>query len=271
MIQSYAPLFRKVAEYTEILAKNPRSTVFIPLAEIYQRLNMKEDAWKIVCRGVEHLPDYCPGHAVLGRFQIERGEIEAALVSFTRAISLDGENIAALTGMARAQALKGDRQGARQTLQRAAALHPDDQGIQRMLAALGPTPAPTANAGQKEEDPRTSGVKRGEEPITTTTIAEIYIRQGFHKRALKVYRDLLQADPGNLELQKKYAALRRKIQAESGRQGGGISGEASPADSAGVAVPEAKPISSSRPSGRSEIIGQLERWLGAVRRRKENV
>ncbi|MFA4910348.1 MAG: hypothetical protein WC649_04825, partial [Desulfobacteria bacterium] len=51
--------------------------------------------------------------------------------------------------------------------------------------------------------------------ISTSTIAEIYIKQGHLKRALEIYRDILAADPENAAIQNKKGALMEKIK-ESG-------------------------------------------------------
>ena len=47
--------------------------------------------------------------------------------------------------------------------------------------------------------------------ISTSTIAEIYIKQGHLKRALEIYRDMLTADPENTEIQNKIQDLIERI------------------------------------------------------------
>lgn len=49
------------------------------------------------------------------------------------------------------------------------------------------------------------------DPLSTATIAELYIAQGFMKKALKIYRDLLDADPHNEELRSRLVELKHRI------------------------------------------------------------
>jgi hypothetical protein len=58
---------------------------------------------------------------------------------------------------------------------------------------------------------KVAAAEKSAEPISTATIAEIYIRQGFPEKALKVYRDLLRADPQNDQLRQKLIALKARL------------------------------------------------------------
>jgi len=49
------------------------------------------------------------------------------------------------------------------------------------------------------------------DPLTTLTLAELYVSQGFPKRALTILRELLEADPENLELKNRILALKQEI------------------------------------------------------------
>jgi len=51
----------------------------------------------------------------------------------------------------------------------------------------------------------------GKIKISTSTIAEIYIKQGHPKRALEIYRDILAADPENTAIQNKIKDLTERI------------------------------------------------------------
>jgi tetratricopeptide (TPR) repeat protein len=51
----------------------------------------------------------------------------------------------------------------------------------------------------------------GKDPLTTVTLAELYISQGFLKRALTIYRELLTADPDNEDLRQRLVDLKRII------------------------------------------------------------
>lgn len=50
-----------------------------------------------------------------------------------------------------------------------------------------------------------------QDPLRTATIAELYVSQGFLKKALKIYRDLSDANPDNEELRNRLVALKHRI------------------------------------------------------------
>jgi tetratricopeptide (TPR) repeat protein len=49
------------------------------------------------------------------------------------------------------------------------------------------------------------------DPLTTVTLAELFVSQGFPKRALTIFRELLETDPENLELKNRILALKQEI------------------------------------------------------------
>jgi hypothetical protein len=50
--------------------------------------------------------------------------------------------------------------------------------------------------------------------LATTTLADIYAAQGYRKKAIKIYRELLQAAPGNRDVREKLRALGVDVAAE---------------------------------------------------------
>jgi tetratricopeptide (TPR) repeat protein len=54
-------------------------------------------------------------------------------------------------------------------------------------------------------------ILEGKDPLTTVTLAELYVSQGFPKRALTIFRGLLDADPENLQLKHRMQTLKQEI------------------------------------------------------------
>ena len=100
-------LLAKIAGYLEILGKDPRSTVFVPLSDAYRRLGMLDDALSLAQRGVRTLPWFGPGFVALGRVQMQQGDLEEALHSFRKALELDEDSIAAMQSLVRLHLLRG--------------------------------------------------------------------------------------------------------------------------------------------------------------------
>jgi tetratricopeptide (TPR) repeat protein len=261
----YSSLLTSIAEFTERLAHDPRSSVFVPLSEAYQQLGMASDALEVARRGVQSLPGFGPGHTLLGRLLAEKGDIAGAVTSFERALSIDDQSLPALKGLARIRYQQGEHDAARHLLLKVLALKPDDSMVRKTLASLPPQ-APGAVAN-KASDPAV--VKKDTAPISTPTIAEIYERQGLLQRALGVYRDLLQKDPTNQGLLQKYRDLKTRINA-------GASKLSPPptVDPPASETAEPKPpvvLAPQAVTTEFRVIQSLECLLEAVRRRREYV
>jgi tetratricopeptide (TPR) repeat protein len=255
-------LLGAIAEYTERLAKDPHETIFVPLSEAYRQLGLNDYALEVARTGVQHLPEFGPGHVLMGRLLVERGETAGAATCFERALSIDAGCLPALKGLSRIRYQQGEHDAARQLLQQAAALRPDDLMVRKALANLQAQHA-AASTGAAGEP----AVKKGGAPIATPTIAEIFERQGLLQRALGVYRDLLQKDPSNQDLLQRCRSLQARIAADAG--------DIAPQVSALTPAPTADPLttvaaSPDLPPGLSTI-QSLERLLSAVRRRREHV
>lgn len=113
-------------------------------------------------------------------------------------------------------------------------------------------------------------------PFETATLAEIYIRQGFLEKGLKIYRRLAGLDPGNSFYDSKIAELSDRIKGADGAS-------KEPADKAPVSVPERPGVSEGRLPGLGEqsvrdvsrdkerILDTLNQWLSGARKRKKHV
>jgi tetratricopeptide (TPR) repeat protein len=284
-------LLGKIAGYTEILAKDPRSTVFVPLSEAYRQMGMLDDALQIARQGVTALPGYSPGHISLGRVLAQRGDLSRAIAAFEAALAIEHDNLTAIKGLARVRILNRQPEEALQILLRGATINPGDEGVRKMLASLGPMHSRGAvvpEASLPDEPPMEKPVAG--EPIATSTIAEIYVRQGLLKRAMKVYRDLLKIDPHNQEVRAKLIELKGRVEAQEaqGLPGGGdfsaapaaqLSPAKEPSPAPETVFPKptiaavAAPVTVVAPQETRGEIHQrlLNRWLDAIARRREHV
>lgn len=271
-------LLVRMAGYIEILVKDPHSTVFAPLSDIYRTFGLLDEAVDLARKGTEVVPSYAPGFVALGRALTERGETAAARAAFASALELDAEHLPALVGLATVHFGAGETQAALELLLRAQRLDPQDEVVIRLLpvvqtlsarlpvappATAPPVAAPTPvretpAVAEEVAEPFVPGV--AQPPIATATLADIYIRQGFPEKALKVYGDLLQSDAGNVEIRSRYDALRRQIGGEP------------PTAGIVAAQQEAEPVEArSAATGNEALIALYSRWLDAVNRRRAHV
>ncbi len=194
-------LIGKIGSYLQIFAKDPSSTVFVPLAEAYRQIGLLDDALEAARLGTKMLPHFSPGFSTMGRILGQMGRIDEAMSAYAKALSIDRQSQAALVGLARLHLIRAERDTAKKILQQAADFHPDDVNISDMLNALS-LPRPWAEIKQSSQiqKPAVDETKAQEisvEPIPTATLAEIYVKQGLLGQAIKVYQDILLQIPDN--------------------------------------------------------------------------
>lgn len=221
-------LLGKIAAYTEILAKDPTSTIFVSLSEAYRKMGMLDDARKVIENGLQSHSDFSPAHIVKARILCQQGEYQESETSFKKALELDSASLAGLVGYARLCILLGEEEKARPFLLDARELSPADPVINKLLLSL-PEPqvveepvsleveqyenavepeidgsAESFPAECEEEREEAQDQERFETPpLASTTLADLYLRQGLTDQALEMYRQLLADDPDNLELRRK--------------------------------------------------------------------
>lgn len=118
------------------------------------------------------------------------------------------------------------------------------------------------------------GIEEGKCPMTTATMAELFVSQGYLKRAFTIYRELLDADPGNPLLKQRLyelkaaidddnaAARRGKISGGEGLDGPGALG------CEGSSEFVAEEFSCDSGQNPDIVVATLEKWLHVIERRR---
>ncbi|MGH7254725.1 MAG: tetratricopeptide repeat protein, partial [Nitrospirales bacterium] len=91
----------EITKLTKALAKDPKSKLFMPLAEEYVKIGMLEDAVAVLENGLKHYPTFVTARVALGRlyFQLENGA--KARTMLEEATKLSPENLLAHKTLAR--------------------------------------------------------------------------------------------------------------------------------------------------------------------------
>jgi len=203
-------LLSKIAAYTEILAKDPKSTIFVSLGETYRKMGMLDEGKKIIEDGMIHHPEFSPAFIVLGRIQCQFGEYQSSDASFAKALELDSDSLAALVGHARLNILLGNEQKARELLLHARSLSPADPVINKLLLSL-PVDPKAETVGDEDSIEMEEQSTVGESPLASATLAELYLKQGLENQALDIYRQLSVSDPNNLVLRRQIRDLEEQL------------------------------------------------------------
>lgn len=70
------------------------------------------------------------------------------------------------------------------------------------------------SGGGKTEEISGDREQEEKDPLTTVTLAELYISQGYPKMALKIYKEILETDPENFDLKNRIHILKEEINEE---------------------------------------------------------
>jgi tetratricopeptide (TPR) repeat protein len=255
-------LLAKIAGYLEILGKDPRSTVFVPLSDAYRRLGMLDDALSLAQRGVQTLPWFGPGFVALGRVQMQQGDVEEALHSFRKALELDEDSIAAMQSLVRLHLLRGEKDQAVALLERAVQLAPEQLVFSNLLRSLRTAGAEAAACSEDSG----AAAEPAAAPIATTTLADLYVRQGHFQRALDIYQQLLSVHPDDPRLRAACDELQDRLS--------GVAEEQPDQQAASLEVFEPAIVYSDTPTAEGTegtAATALGAWLTAIRKRREHV
>ena len=275
-------LIGKIGSYLQIVAKDPSSTAFVPLAEAYRQIGLLDDALEAARLGTRRLPHFSPGFSTMGRILGQMGRIDEAMSAYARALSIDRQSQSALVGLARLHLIRGERDLARNILTEAEGYHPDDEKIADMLVALD-LPRPwreIKQISQTQAPPPKQDALPAEpaEPIPTATLAEIYAQQGLLEKAARVYEDILRQNPGNAKAGERLLQLQEALGGLTVTTTAAGAAEPEAPDLAEQAVPEGElpeaPQASTSLQGvikDQSPLAVLQRWLTAIKQGRANV
>jgi predicted regulator of Ras-like GTPase activity (Roadblock/LC7/MglB family)/predicted Zn-dependent protease len=138
-----------VRRWSDELARDPASLVFLQLGETLRRQGQLDLALKIAVRGLERHSHNADAHDLLARIAVDRGELQRAFDEWDMVLRLTPGHLGALKGMAFVRFQQGSSAEAEEYLRRAAE-HGGDAEVTAALANMrragAAPPAPTAQA-----------------------------------------------------------------------------------------------------------------------------
>lgn len=183
--------FSEIAKLSERFSKDPKSRIFVQLADAYRKNGMIDEALEVLKQGLKFHPQYPLAHLIMGRCYFDKRQYTQAKESFETVIKFDPQNIVALRTLVQVTENLRDDAGQIAAYKGLLAVDQTDAGAREKLNAL--------EAMQKKQS------------FYTITMAEEYERQGNLTEALKIYQQLSFTDPTDLVLQEKVADLKRKL------------------------------------------------------------
>ena len=125
-----------IGRYEKMLAEDPNSRAFAPLADAYRKAGKLDDAIRVAESGVRRHPGYGGGLVVLGRALLEAGELGRASEFMERAVKETPENYLAQKTMGRIAKARGDNQRALAAFKAANFLSPEDKEVEGEIRIL---------------------------------------------------------------------------------------------------------------------------------------
>ena len=229
-MQDSASFWTDIKNLEEQLAKSPDSFCFALLSEVYLKVGLVDDALHISKQGVAKHPGYLSGQRALALACYAKGlndEAMAALKLVTKALP---EDVPSQKLLGRLYAEAGNHDAARQAYRTALEFAPDDAECRIELGALERPAGATAFTIEPYEDDEEiiedleileegdvqeeyqadsesqfqnvlptfdASAVQHHDPLSTGTLAELYVTQGFVNKALEIYRAILADNPSD--------------------------------------------------------------------------
>jgi tetratricopeptide (TPR) repeat protein len=228
-MQDSASFWTDIKNLEGQLAKNPDSLCFARLSEIYLKVGLVDDALYSARLGVVKHPRYMSGQRALSLACHAKGLNDEALTALKVVTEALPEDISSQKLLGRLSAEAGAHDAACQAFRTALEFAPDDIESRIELEALDRSDGVTSALKPVEGDeavfddqemleeievldddyleteylsqnahPESDSVSvPHHDPLSTGTLAELYVKQGFIHKALDIYRAILADNPAD--------------------------------------------------------------------------
>lgn len=242
MQQDNSSFWTDIKVLEEMLANDPDSYCFARLSEIYLKVGLLDDALHTVRKGMAKHPRYLAGQRALAMACHAKGLSGESLEALKLVTEVTPEDLDSQKLFGRLSIELGDHVAAAQAFRTALQFAPEDLECRLELDALvrPETPADPSLSGYEEdeeeilddleiiedieiceddeEEQQESSLKESAsfesplseplpDPLSTATLAELYVSQGFINKALGIYRNLLSENPQNVNIRARIAEL----------------------------------------------------------------
>src|SRR5512137_672345 len=126
----------EIAKLTERIAKDPKSKLFVPLAEEYKKTGDIEMAIQVLADGLRSNPGYVTARSFLGRLLLDKGDLAGAQKELEEVIKAIPDNLLAQRKLGDIYVLQGRGNDAQQRYKAAHALNPADKELPSLIADL---------------------------------------------------------------------------------------------------------------------------------------
>lgn len=130
----------EIMKFEDTLAKDSSSYCFAPLAELYRKSGMLDEAISTAKKGTALHPQYVGGFMALGRAYLDKGMISEAREALQKVVSFTPENMLAQKLLCKIYLDAGEQNLLRRSLEALVLLNPADTESRMLLESLGSVP-----------------------------------------------------------------------------------------------------------------------------------
>ena len=152
-------------------------------------------------RVTEALPEDHRSQKLLGRLSAEGGDLNAARLAFRTALEFVPDDVECRIELEMLEHSGGS------TFDGTAALPVDNEEILEDLEIIEDEEPDTGLYRREPETAAVAPLEPHHDPLSTATLAELYVTQGFIHKALDIYRSIQTENPGNSLVRARIAAL----------------------------------------------------------------
>ncbi|MFG1487328.1 tetratricopeptide repeat protein [Halobacteriovorax sp. RZ-2] len=221
-----------ISKYKSQLEKDPRSKVFAPLAEIYRKVGMNDEALALLKRGLIHHPNFSAAIIIYGQLLLEKDEVEEAYTILKPQLSINGDNIKFLKLFAQSCFKQNLILEALNTYKRVLFISPKDMEATEFIVKydnfdsvededLTQKTFDISNLDDEIESWSTLSLvpqikeepvveeKSNDEPgqIFSHTLVDLYLKQGAKQKAIEVLNSALVENPDDKRIQDRLREL----------------------------------------------------------------
>ena len=237
--QQAAEFSLEIDRLATLLAKDPHSKAFMPLAEEYGKAGMWQEAAAVLEDGLKLYPGFITAMVALGRAYDQMGQVTKAKTILEESVKLSPENLRAHRTLIKIYQSEGLKESALQSCAVILAVNPRDEEALSVQSALG------GPLKQKKEPERL----KPEAPVTSRLSST---------PKTSAASEIASTDPLNVTTEVMETAL--PTQDQTGEQPAVAKPDFQAADT------EVMPP----PSPHAGAVAQLEAWLRAIESRRHN-
>src|SRR3990172_9807785 len=97
----------EITKLTERVTRDPKSKLFVPLAEEYKKAGDIEMSIHVLSEGLKHNPGYVTAKSFLGRLLLEKGDLAGSQKEFEEVVKAIPDNLLAQKKLGDLYALQG--------------------------------------------------------------------------------------------------------------------------------------------------------------------